>query len=129
MKNFKRLVGSKIGRRRQEIGFATQRALAEKLKVDTSRVNRWEMGENLPEGVYKAALLKVLKTDDSIMDINESVEKTDFTFVASFLHAFSGLSPYRKSFLLAVAFRDESYISDEPSLVQAYRTLFPTPDK
>lgn len=129
MKNFKKLVGSKIGKRRLELGYTTQRQLAEKLKVDTSRVNRWEMGENLPEGGYKSALLKVLKTDESLMDIIESVEKTDFTFVASFLGAFSSLSVYRKNFLLAVAFRDEAYISGEPALVQAYRTLFPTHDK
>ena len=70
LKNFKRLVGQKIQERRVQMGFKTQGALAEKLGIDTSRVSDWERGAHLPQGKLKDELLKLLKSDESLIDID-----------------------------------------------------------
>ena len=42
LENFKELIGKKLQKRRIEMGFSTQKELADKLNVDQSRVARWE---------------------------------------------------------------------------------------
>lgn len=80
MENFKKAVGKKIKERREFMGYPTQEKLAsafldkEKIKVDRSRISRWETGENFPDPEYREALFRLLDTDESLLDI-DSVEE------------------------------------------------------
>ena len=71
MENVKRLVGKKIRQRREEMGFKTQRALAEAFEpaISVSRVTHWEVGDNYPDAPFRETLKSLLKVDDAFFDI------------------------------------------------------------
>lgn len=46
--------------RRVEKGFNSQRELAEKMKIDQSRVSLWESGKVMPDVSYQESLIAVL---------------------------------------------------------------------
>ena len=80
MKNFKKLVGEKIKRLRLAREL-TQEQLAAHLGIDKARVSDWERGEHLPEGALKAALLKRLKSDESLIDISPPRDEAPVQYV------------------------------------------------
>ncbi len=65
MANFKQVIGKKISERRINMGFKTQAALAERVGVDTGRVNKWENGKFLPDPASRKALCEALEVDES----------------------------------------------------------------
>lgn len=69
MDYYKKIIGGKIRARRLELGIKTQEALGRLLDVDQSYVSRWERGLHLPEGKHRDALLRVLKADESLLDV------------------------------------------------------------
>lgn len=77
MDNFKKLIGNRIRERRLEMGIKTQAGLAELCDVDTSRVNRWEVGDNYPDDAFRARLKRVLKVQDSFFDIGPELLAVD----------------------------------------------------
>jgi transcriptional regulator with XRE-family HTH domain len=64
--NYRKLVGQKIRQRRKELGFKTQADLADKIGVDSSRVSRWETGDDFPTD-YRAELLTHLKVSEEYL--------------------------------------------------------------
>jgi hypothetical protein len=74
LKKFKRLIGQKIRNRRLELGFDNQDDFAHKIDPELNRENisRWERGVHLPQEKFHKKLFEVLKTDESILDIDES---------------------------------------------------------
>lgn len=74
MKNFKKLVGKKIRKRRDDLGLG-QEEIADFLNTETARVSNYERGVHLPEGKLKAKLLKILKAEESLLDIDEKDSK------------------------------------------------------
>lgn len=83
LENYKKLVGEKIRKRREEMGFPSQEDLAAALNTDQSRISRWETGRNLPTGDRRKGLLELLKCDEeSIFGIDEPKINFDFEFIA-----------------------------------------------
>jgi transcriptional regulator with XRE-family HTH domain len=78
--NFKKQIGEKIRARRLEVGFKTQRELAEAMGVDPSRVNIWENGRHLPEGELRKELLATLQADESLLDVGNPANKKELLF-------------------------------------------------
>lgn len=60
MGNHKDELGRKIRMRRVEKGFNSQRELAEKMKIDQSRVSLWESGKVMPDVSYQESLIAIL---------------------------------------------------------------------
>jgi len=58
--NHKDELGRKIRMRRVEKGFNSQRELAEKMKIDQSRVSLWESGKVMPDVSYQESLIAIL---------------------------------------------------------------------
>lgn len=67
MNPYKKLVGERIRRRREELGFESQGRLADILHqlgakaVDQSRISRWESGASLPSEKFEPFLLAALR--------------------------------------------------------------------
>lgn len=61
--------------------------------------------------------------------LNRFPTPSDLSFAAAFLDKVQSLTPYRKAFLFAVAYKDENYLDGQPFLAQAYRILSQAPEK
>jgi len=75
--SYKKAVGQKIQKRRLELGFNTQEEFANAMDLDQSRISRWERGESLPQIRYRPQLYKVLKTDESLFEIDNNKEQKE----------------------------------------------------
>lgn len=64
MAKLRNKLGEKIRKRRKELGYKTQEALADKLDVDVSRISRWETGDEFPDTKHRANLFEILKMND-----------------------------------------------------------------
>lgn len=84
LESYKKRVGKKIRKRREELGFDTQTDLAKAFlaksngkKVDRTMISKWESGAQLPKGKNRAKLLEILEvTEASIFGQDEPVENT-----------------------------------------------------
>lgn len=70
MTNFKIMIGEKIRRRREELGFKAK-DLALAVGVDPPQVSRWENGKRRPDPVFRESLCRILKVDESFFDTVE----------------------------------------------------------
>jgi len=78
VKSYKTAIGSRIKKRRIELGFKTQQAFADALGVDQPRVNKWENGANLPDAKHQALICKVLKIDrEDLLSANGPTSSQD----------------------------------------------------
>jgi len=75
---YREFVGNRIKARRIELGFSKQGDLAKAIGTDRTRVSRWESGESLPDGIYKAKLLATLEmTEPELFDLPDNMGTAD----------------------------------------------------
>lgn len=75
MNNIKKLIGQRIRARRIEKGFGNQTLFAKTIGTDTSRVSRWETGEDTPGPIHQAAICKALDCGPELFDEKVTPEK------------------------------------------------------
>lgn len=124
-------VNQLFGKRLKEIREASglkQREVADAVGVETPTISRWETGEFLPDDQKLKALCKVFKKDpqDFFMPTALQIESVrlrpkpeDFTnsrdslgAAAAFLAKFASLSPPFQRAVLALVYKDISYVRD-----------------
>jgi transcriptional regulator with XRE-family HTH domain len=124
-------VNQLFGKRLKEIREASglkQREVADAVGVETPTVSRWETGEFLPDDHKLKALCKALKKDpqDFFMPTALQIESIrlrpkpeDFTnsrdaigAAAAFLAKFASLPPPFQRAVLALVYKDTSYVQD-----------------
>lgn len=133
LRNTRRLLGQKIRKRREEMGFRTQSDLASKMGVDRTRISRWETGESLPDSQSREDLKVLLEVDDGFFDLVEdelSIASVSYiNQVSSFLARLAEISPERRRLIFALAYSDPSYLEGDHALLQLFESLSQGPHK
>lgn len=124
MKSGRKIIGINIAQARERAGL-TQSDLARKVEMTTKSLSQIENGHTQARASNLEAIARALNIDVSDL-MNESslngAGSVDFAFVSEFLAKFSDLSPARKNFVLALVYRDSSYVKD-PVSRQAFLAL------
>lgn len=108
----------------------SQEKLAEISGVPRRTLQNIESGQTLSPGLDTVtALAQALGVSVGDLSGAPGSPAPDLTFAATLLSKFVALSPVRQRFVLAVVFGDESYLSGDSLLAQAYRTLSKAPGK
>ena len=124
--NFKKYVGEKMRRRREEMGYSSQSAFAKVIHVDKSRVNRWETGTNLPDPDFRAKIIDKLKLPDDFFEVTAPLPEPPipaFDDAATFLAKFSNLSPPRRALVLAIVNDDAHHVDPDSPLLPILEEL------
>lgn len=126
MQIYKNYFGEKLKSALSASGI-NQRELSDLLDVKTSTVSRWVNGHDFPDDQRLPEICKAVgvKANYFLEPGSKSPQAIDFS--ASILSNLASLSPEKQSFVLALIFDDESYISANPDLNPIFQTLSKAP--